>query len=307
MAAPVRRGPARSCSDWPSLPRVVVDERRPTCSPSVRVAQDVVQDLRPGVAAPIRGHAVPELSTDAPTEREQPALEPDRAERHDDRAQPSTTTDSGMAAARLRRSRRRAQRRSTPPSAPRQDHAPGLLHARVPPHLSVEPEQVVDREVDDDEQRQVEPEVVPVPFGHGAFEPDDQGDRYAETTIARSRRTRGASRRTRRTILRGILSRRKSTVAPASTAVTPRSVSARPRGQSVGTSGCVTHRPSRVIHVPLITYVPLPPLALDPVRRSAYANAEAVRLSSVDWCPEWRSGFPPSRTTAIARRSVSDG
>ena len=114
---------------------------------------------------------------------------------------------------------------------PRQDDAPRLLHARVAPHLPVEPEQVVAREVDDHDQREQEEEVAPV---HPTARIRGNGGRAGSGRRAprpdASSSASGTSRRTRATIRPG------SPGGPAGEISGPRSVTRHlsSRGASVG-------------------------------------------------------------------------
>ena len=132
----------------------------------------------PASPAPISEHAGPLASVDgAPPEREQPALEPDRAEDHDRRRAPEHDHgERDRPVARGRRARR-ARATSTKLVSPDRTHAPRLLHARVAPHLPVEPEQVVARAGGSSTiSRAGGPEVPPVLRRHTAVEAEDERD-----------------------------------------------------------------------------------------------------------------------------------
>ena len=176
--APGSRPAPRAPSRRGARARGSVDRRR--SSPTTRRPSSgwrwmSLSTWAPASPAPISRTRVPAVcSTERRRNREQTALEPDRAEDHHRRRAPehddgerewvlTTATDEQVEPEHQHETR-----------DPRQDHTPRLLHARVSPHLPVETEQVVAEQVDQHDRRQEDPEIPPAVGRHTTVESKDE-------------------------------------------------------------------------------------------------------------------------------------
>ncbi len=136
-------------SDRPERARVVVDQPDDlqTASPDARRMSS--SDLRAGVAGPHQEDPRRLLLDAAPAEREESALEADRAGGHHRRPRSRTTiTESGIGRCAGSDDHITSPNTPTKLASAGQEHAPRLLDARVAPHLPVETEQVVGEQMD---------------------------------------------------------------------------------------------------------------------------------------------------------------
>ena len=175
MAGSIERGPRTGPprSERPTFLVRLDDPDR--FQPQGGVAADVVQNVSGSTPRADEQDAGPIVRESAPTQSEQPALEPDTPEaderegrtehgdRDGDRTDPVVQHEV-------------PERDDHHGGDPGEHHPARLLHARVPPHLPVEAIEVVREQVDDDDEGESRPESTPGTWRYVTVEPKDQRD-----------------------------------------------------------------------------------------------------------------------------------